>query len=151
MTVNGIQCLLSTWCLQTWLYIYPLGCCIVSHLISVLTPWFICYSLLSIIPVVASANELRYDHRNVDLTLHTKMAREISIILVLLSRLDKAMMLWCFVYLVQSCVEQKEAEMLDSEECTKACPLPCWESQFQHAISTSQWPSNSYEVSFLVV
>ena len=99
---------------------------------------------------MASANELRYDHRNVDLTLHTKMVRQIPVILVPLSRLAKPIMLSCFVYLVQTCVEQKEAEMLDSEECTKACPLPCWESQFQHAISTSQWPSNSYEVSVLV-
>jgi len=46
--------------------------------------------------------------------------------------------------LENECVEQVELELLDSNQCSDECPTPCWESQYQYVISSSQWPSNGY-------
>ena len=52
-----------------------------------------------------------------------------------------------FSYLLtDECVEQQELELLDSDKCSIECPTPCWESQYQYVVSSSQWPSNGYMV-----
>ncbi|KAF6036229.1 SCNN1D [Bugula neritina] len=44
-----------------------------------------------------------------------------------------------------TCLEEVEENLLESDVCLGSCPIQCWESQYQHSISTSQWPSNNYE------
>lgn len=45
------------------------------------------------------------------------------------------------------CVETVEEKVLESNACEKNCPKLCWEPQYQHTSSTSQWPSKGYQVS----
>jgi len=45
---------------------------------------------------------------------------------------------------LDNCVEEVESSIDYEKNCS--CPLPCWESQYLYTTTSSQWPSNNYEV-----